>query len=111
MKWLNNIWRWLKKLMGSETADIITAGIQAAAPYLPEIYQVVRWVAQMTPNRTDDEILAAADKLGVPALIGAQDKSAALAQMVLQWAMRKWPGAPERRVRRAIEIAYGAIKP
>lgn len=111
MKWLQSIWRKLRNTVGSDLGDVLTSGISAAAPYLPEIYQVVRWVAQMTPTRTDDEIIAAAERLGVPAALNASTTSEALAQIVLAWARRKWPDAPERRIRRAIEIAYGALRP
>jgi hypothetical protein len=111
MKWIKTIWRRFVGLFSPSLADALTSGISAASAYLPEIYQVVRWVAQMTPTRADDEIIAVAERLGVPAVLDAPDRGEALARMVIAWAMQKWPGVPVRRIRRAIEIAYGAIRP
>lgn len=110
MSWLKSIWRRFVSLFGPDLADLLTAGISAAGKYLPEIYQVVKWVAMATPTRADDEIIRVAEKLGVPAVLQG-DRGEALAQMVLAWAQRKWPNAPMRQIRRAIEIAYGALKP
>lgn len=111
MNWIQSLWRRFRSLFGPHMADLLAGGIQAAAPYLPEIYQVVRWVAEMTPTRTDDEIIAAAERLGVPAALNTSTTSEALAQIVIAWARRKWPDVPERRIRRAIELAYGALRP
>lgn len=92
-------------------ARALVDGIRAVDRYLPEIYQVVAWLAEITPTRADDEIIRAAQKLGVPQAIAGRHGGEALAAIVLAWARRKWPDAPERRIRRAIEIAYGVLKP
>lgn len=111
MRWIQAIWRRFKALSGPDMADQVVAGISAAAPYLPELYAIVRRVAQLTPTRADNELLRVADELGVPAWLGAPTSGDALAAMVLAWARRKWPDAPQSRLRRAIEIAYGILKP
>jgi hypothetical protein len=92
-----------------DVADKLVGGIQASLQYVPEILQVVAWIASMTPNRTDDEIVEAAKRLGLDAPV-AGSPSEALAKLAVEWARRKWPNAPERRIRRALEIAYGAMK-
>lgn len=111
MKWLHALWRRFKSLFGPTMADLLVGGIDAAAPYMPEIYQIVRRVAELTPMRSDDELLKVAEELGVPHWLNAPTSGDALAGMVLAWAKRKWPDAPTSRLRRAIEIAYGALKP
>lgn len=109
--WLSRLWKRFCGLFGPDMADLVVAGIQSAAPYVPEIYAIVRRVAQLTPTRTDDELLAAAEALGVVPDLNARTTGDALARMVLDWAKRKWPDAPTRQLRRAIEIAYGALRP
>lgn len=109
--WIVRLWRRFRGLFGPDMADLVVAGIQTAAPYVPEVYAIVRRVAQLTPTRTDDEILAAAEALGVRPDMTAPTTGDALARMVLSWAQRKWPEAPVRQLRRAIEIAYGALRP
>ncbi len=111
MNWIQSLWRRFRSLFGPHMADLLAGGIHAAAPYLPEIYQIVKRVAQLTPTRSDDELVRVADELGVPAWLNAPTSGDALAGMVLAWARRKWPDAPTSRLRRAIEIAYGALKP
>lgn len=111
MSWLSRLWKSLKKVFSGDTADLIVRGVDATSQYLPEIYQVVKWIAEMTPTRADDELIRVAERLGVPAILGSHDRGAAIAAMVIEWARRKWPNAPIRRIRRAIEIAYGAVRP
>jgi len=108
---ITSIWKKVRKIFGGgSVADNIVRGVEVSLRYLPEIMQVVEWLAKMTPNKTDDEIIAAAKQLGLEAPV-AGSPSEALAKLAVQWAKRKWPDAAERRIRRAIEIAYGAIRP
>lgn len=111
MTWISRIWKVFRKIFSVDIADRIVGGVNAVSQYLPEIYQVVRRLAELTPNRTDDELIAAADRLGVSTAVGGLDYGEALARIAVAWARKKWPDAPERRIRRAIEIAYGAIRP
>lgn len=89
----------------------VWASVSKVEPYLDEIAQVVAFVAEMTPNRTDDQIARAAERLGVAVRKDGRTVEEVLAALVLDWAMQRWPGAPMRRLRRAIEIAYGMLKP
>lgn len=99
-------------LFGKPLLRKVFGGLKKAEPYLPEIYDYVRTVAQLTPTRSDDEIMRVADMFGVPLLLepGA-DKGEVLAEIVLEVARRKWPNVPERVLRRAVELAYGAVRP
>ena len=114
MGWLGIVIRWIAQLFAPAIARAIADGLRKTEPYLPQIYDWVRTLAQLTPTRTDDEIMRAADAFGVPLLLRPEsdvDRGAVLAEIVLAVARRTWPDAPERVVRRAIEIAYGGIRP
>ena len=74
-------------------------------------YLLAEAAARMTPTRTDDEIFALARKWGVPAAFDAQDKGAAIGYIVFQALKQQYPGTADRVLNRAIEIAYGAVKP
>lgn len=99
-------------LFGGPLLRKVFGGLKKVEPYLPTIYDYVRTVAQLTPTRSDDEIMKVADLFGVPLLLepGA-DKGEVLAGIVLEAARRKWPDVPERVLRRAVEVAYGAVRP
>lgn len=110
------MWRsvilWMAKLFAPAITKMVLEGLRKTEPYLPEVYDWVRTLAQLTPTRTDDEIMRAADAFGVPLLLRPDvDRSAMLAEIVLAVARRKWPDVPERALRRAIEVAYGGVKP
>lgn len=109
MSWIRTLWMRLMVAIGRPAGGIVR-GIEAVLPYLPQIYDWVRTIAQLTPTRSDDEIMRAADALGVPLLLepGA-DRGQVLARIVIAAARRKWPQASERIIRRAIEIALGGV--
>jgi hypothetical protein len=102
----------VRRLFGPGWAERLVAGVQAAAPYLRTAYEFAGMAAAMTPTRTDDELVALADKLGVPNLWRSDFSTGeAIARIVYLALRQKYPDATERSLRRAIEIAYGAIKP
>lgn len=112
MRWVYAIYSLFARVFSSETARKIIGGIRVTEPYLPTIYQWVKIVAEITPTRSDDEILRVADALGVPLLLDpAADRGTILAEIVFRAAKRRWPQVPDRVLRRAIEIAYGGVKP
>lgn len=106
------MWKRIKAVFGR-----LWKAVSVVDDYLPEVLQVVEWVAEKTPTRADDEILTAARAIGVAEGAGiedvlrAGDKGRALAMIVEAWARRRWPEAPTRRIRRAIELAYGMLRP
>lgn len=99
------------RLFTRDFASKILAGIESASPYFAQAYAFVEIAAQMTPTRADDELVALANRLGVPALFGTEDKGVAISRIVLRALQMKYPGVPDRVLNRAIEIAYGALKP
>jgi len=91
--------------------DRLLAGIEAVTPYLEITYDVVKVAAAMTPNRTDDELVALAERFGVPAIWQSQDKGQAIREIVYAALKAKLPDLPDRTIYRAIELAYGAMRP
>jgi hypothetical protein len=86
-------------------------GVERAAPYLSIAYEVVETAARLTPNRTDDEIVELARFYGVPELWNSEDKGAAIRYVVYRVLKHKLPLVPDRVLNRAIELAYGALRP
>jgi len=113
MSWLKRIWEWLRGLFRPEFAQRIQAGLEAAAPYLSRAYEIVSLIAALTPTRTDDEILDAARRLGIVEFLidPAADRGEILRHLALEALRRIFPQAPERQLNRAIEVAYGAVRP
>jgi hypothetical protein len=101
-----------RRLFSPGWAERFVAGVDAAAPYLRTAYELATIAAAMTPTRADDELLTLAEKLGVPNLWRSEiSKGEAIARIVYLALRERYPDATERSLRRAIEIAYGAIRP
>jgi hypothetical protein len=102
----------LARLFSRDFATKVLQGVEAAMPYLALAYGLAETAARMTPNRTDDEILALAQELGVPALFDpGQDKGAAIGRIVFRALKKRYPEAADRVLNRALEIAYGGLRP
>ena len=102
----------LRRLFGPGWAERLVAGVEAASPYIRTAYEFASVAAAMTPTRADDELLALAEKLGVPYLWRSEiSKGEVIARIVYLALRERYPDATERSLRRAIEIAYGAIRP
>jgi hypothetical protein len=76
------------------------------------IYPIVKQVAALTPNRTDDEIVAAIDTLGVMGLVDptVKDKADVLHNIVLAACQKMMPGVGSSVLSLAIETAYQVLK-
>jgi len=110
-RFLQSIALFFARLFGADMWQRLLRGVEIAAPYLEFAYELVSIAAQATPNRTDDELLALARQLGVPAIWQSQDKGAAIRELVAAALRIKWPDLPDRIINRAIELAYGALRP
>lgn len=113
MSWWSKVVEFIRRLFGAGgLADKLVRGLDAAAPYIRMAYELAEYAARMTPTRSDDELLELARQLGVPALLepGA-DRGVLIGQIVLRALRLRYPDATERALRRAIEIAYGAVRP
>lgn len=102
----------LSRLVSQDLISRILKGIESAGPYLQTACAFARTAAAMTPTRTDNQLIALADELGVPALLEpGLDRGVAIARIVFRALKTKFPEIADRVLNRAIEIAYGAIKP
>lgn len=91
-------------------AKLVTA-VEVTAPYLEIVYDVVKTAANLTPNRTDDELVRLAETLGVPVVWQSQDKGQAIREIVYRAVKSRLPDLPDRVIYRAIELTYGALRP
>ena len=104
-------------LFSKKTADAILAGIRAASPYISEAMALASMAASIAGGPTGLTIagvLAAANKLGVQAIIapGATDAQigTALRDAVVAALKLKYPNASTADLNRAVELAVGAVK-
>ena len=114
MNWLRSIGRFFQSLFSPGVANAILKGIEAAAPFVPQALNIVEAIAKATPNRTDDEIVALFKKYWgtVPiTALGVQSNSDVLRDIALKLLKERFPSEGDSTLNRAIEIAYGTIKP
>lgn len=114
MGWLKSLGLWIAKIFSSGVGKKILAGVAATEKYLPTIYEWAVLAAEIAPQRTKEQIAKLADAFGVPDAIeqyGKGDHGKLIAEILFRAAKAKWPMVPDRVIRRAIELAYGAIRP
>lgn len=63
MKWLKNI---ISKVAAWFSSDKARKALETAASLVSLAAPIVESIAALTPNRTDDEVIAAYNKYGVP---------------------------------------------
>ena len=112
MKFLSRI---VKNIAGFFGSQKVEDALQYSAALVPVALGIVQEIAAMTPNRTDDEIAAAATKYGVAyqnLLAIPQDQRGlallSLASSVLQ-ARLKAP-ATTTAIMTAVQLAYAVFK-
>lgn len=76
------------------------------------VYPIVELVAQMTPTKTDDEIMACANALGVKTFLIArpEDQGEALKEIAISVAKKKLKSVPVDVIARSVEAAYQQMK-
>ena len=112
MNWLKKIGRFFRELFSRETADAIERGIEAAVPYIRPALELVKIIAALAPTRANDEIVRLIERYAVPiVLTPGADRGAILRQIAVAELQKRFPEVPERVLNRALEIAYGAIRP
>jgi hypothetical protein len=111
MNWISSLFGKIKRFFAPEFGNRIVEGVRVAAPYIETAYELVQAAAAAAPNKRLDQLLIAAQTLGVPALWRSDDPGSALREIVVMALRKKFPGVPDRVLNRAIELAYGAIRP
>ena len=102
-----------KRVFTPTTLAMIERGLGNSVPYVSEAIQVAAWLASMTKSRSAGEISSAADAASValPDWVKNAPPHVAIAYIAEQLLRERFPEAKLRHIRRAIEIAYGAVKP
>jgi hypothetical protein len=112
---MRRVFRFLARLLGRDLSSTVAKGIEAVRPYLDRAIEVVALIAKLTPNRTDDEIAAAARALRIAwptlPLSPGVDRAEVLHTLALTVLRSAYPSAKARWLNRAIELALGAVKP
>jgi hypothetical protein len=92
--------------------DHALAVLEEAGKVAATLYPIVKQVATLTPNRTDDEIVAAIEAFGLAGLVDPtlKDKAAVLHDIVLAVAKKIVPGVGSSILSLAIESAYQVLK-
>lgn len=102
----------------SSVVHFVTSGkaekaLNQAAELAPKLLWVVKAIAEMTPNRTDDEIVAAYEKYGLPAAqavlnLPPERKGLALLTIATDVAAVMFPSVPTKVLQTAIQLAVTA---
>jgi hypothetical protein len=88
------------------------ARISAVRGIVGSVYPIVEFIAKMTPTKADDEILRCANALGVYEFLSAspEDAGAALKELAIKAAQKKFKDIPVEVLARAVEAAYQEMK-
>jgi hypothetical protein len=91
------------------------SAFNTALSLVPQLQPIVEFIASMTPNKADDEIVAAYKQYGVPLakeLLSANglDKGALLMNLATQVAQKYYPRTPTNIIQLAIQVAVTALK-
>jgi len=112
MKFIQTI---IQKIVAFFTSGKAEAALTQAAGLVPKALPIVQEIAALTPNRTDDEIVAAFQKFAVPG--AAQYLATPLAQrgyVLLQLATQvlaaNFPGIATNVLNAAVQLAVTGMK-
>lgn len=99
---------WIVSFFRSGKAE---QALNTAAALVPKAIPIVKEIAAITPNRTDDEIAAAFERYAVPGaatyLALPRDKRGlALFQLATEALASLVPGTPTRILNTAVQLAY-----
>jgi len=92
----------------------IEAGLLAAKPYFPIALEISEFAAALTPVTIDDVIVAFAKKYQVDAseiIIAGRPQGDIIRDLVRLVLRKAFPGAADRWLNRAIELAYAKVNP
>jgi hypothetical protein len=115
MKWLKNLFGSVKsffvKLFGVDAEDFMDL-IEKLSPLVNKAYPIVKKIADLTPNKTDDAILAAYESLGFTGVFKpGTDKGLALRDLAKK-VLNATTANPvsDYLANTAIELAYAKFK-
>ena len=102
-----------RRVFTPTTLSLIEKGLSNTIPYVPEAIQIASWLAAMIKKRTPEEIELAANeaRIELPEWVKSSPPHVAISYIAEQMLKERFPESQLRHIRRAIEIAYGAVKP
>jgi hypothetical protein len=115
MNWIKNIFISVKgfftKLFGNNASAFMEL-IEKVSPIVNKAYPVVKKIAQLTPTKTDDVILAAYEELGFKGMfVAGSDKGLALRDLAKKLLLASSPDPISDYIANtAIELAYAKYK-
>jgi hypothetical protein len=115
MTWLvnffNNVKKFFTKLFGAD-AEVFMNLLEKVSPLVNLAYPIVKKVAQLTPNKTDNEILKAYESFGFQHLFNKKmDKGLALRELSKNVLRAANPDPiTDYIANTAIELAYAKFK-
>lgn len=91
------------------------AALTKAVGLVPRALPIVQAIAEMTPNRTDDEIILAFERYAVPFAgeyvnLPPQDRGFALLKLATSVLARELPGVPTNLLNTAVQLAVTGHK-
>jgi hypothetical protein len=92
----------------------IEAGLVAAKPFFDDALTISEWAAALTPTTIDDVVVAFAQKyeVDVSTIVVSGRRQGDIIRDLIRLVLQKlFPGAADRWLNRAIELAYSKIKP
>lgn len=110
-KLFNNVKSFFTKLFGNNASEFIVL-LEQVSPLVNRALPVVRQIALLTPNKTDDAIVKAYDSLGFPGLFTpGSDKSVALRDLAKKVIIATNPDpVSDYLANTAVELAYAKYK-
>jgi hypothetical protein len=115
MKWIKNVFSSVKSFFGKlfdNNPEEFMALIEKVSPLVNKAYPVVKKIALLTPNKTDDAILAAYESMGfVGVFQPGTDKGLALRDLAKTVLKASSPDpVSDYLINTAIELAYAKYK-
>lgn len=115
MKWIKNVFNSASSFFGKlfdNDSDGFLSLIEKISPLVNKAYPIVKKIAALTPNKSDDAILAAYESMGFIGVFQAgSDKSLALRDLAKKALTAAHPDpVADYLAHTAIELAYSKFK-
>ena len=112
---MNFLKAFFKSILSVFTSGKAEKAFNTVAGIVPVALPIVEAIAGLTPNKSDDEILAAFRRFGVPAIAEIQNTPASqrgylLLDLATKILAGKYPGVATNILNSAVQIAVTAMK-
>lgn len=112
---MNTFKRIIQKIIAFFNSGKAEAALNQAAELVPKALPIVQEIASLTPNRTDDEIVAAFQKFAVPVATQylatpVAQRGYVLLQLATQVLSTEFPGVATNVLNAAVQLAVTGAK-